>query len=79
MLPLAPKTHHVYRRHAPTKAPCPPCGTPGHRKDVLQRTVRGSAVGAIVLVQVTTAAYCARCACWKTFRTQVEGIAPKAP
>ena len=41
MFPVAPKTRHEYRRHAPKKAPCPQCGTPGHRKDVLQRTVRG--------------------------------------
>ena len=73
-----PKVHHLYRRHAPKKAPCPRCGRLGRRKDCHERTVRSIAYQAILLVHVTTAEYRARCDCCTTFRTQVEGIAPKA-
>jgi hypothetical protein len=44
-------------------APCPHCGTPGRRKAILARTVRGIAYGAILLVHATTAEYRARCGC----------------
>src|SRR5262245_22842786 len=73
-----PKVLHASRRHAPKKAPCPYCGCLGRRKKVLERTVRSIAYRAILLVHLTTAAYRARCACCTTFRTQVEGIEPKA-
>jgi transposase-like protein len=78
MFPVAPKTRHEYRRHAPQRSPCPSCGTLARRKGILRRTVRGIAYGAILLIHVTTGEYRARCGCCKTFRTQVEGIAPKA-
>jgi transposase len=78
MFPTPPKIRHVYRRHAPKHAPCPHCGAPGNRKDTLSRTVRGIAYGAILLVHVTTAEYRASCGCCTTFRTQVDGIEPKA-
>lgn len=78
MFTARPKVLHVYRRNAPRQAPCPHCGTPGRRKDFHYRTVRGIAYQAILLVEVTTAEYRARCACCTTFRTQVEGIEPKA-
>jgi hypothetical protein len=73
-----PKVLHSYRRHAPKKAPCPHCGRLGRRKDFQQRTVRSIAYQAILLVHVTTAEYRATCDCCTTFRTQVEGIEPKA-
>jgi len=69
---------HVYRRHAPKKAPCPHCGCLGRRKQCLTRTLRSLAYQAILLVHVTTAEYRASCSCCATFRTQVEGVEPKA-
>jgi hypothetical protein len=74
----APKVIHHYVRNAPHKAPCPHCHRLGHRKDTHERTVRGIAYGAILLVHVTTGEYRARCQCCATFRTQVEEIQPKA-
>src|SRR6476619_1161629 len=73
-----PKILHHSRRHAPKKAPCPHCGRPGRRKDFHQRTVRSLAYKAILLVHITTAEYRANCDCCATFRTQIEGIEPKA-
>jgi len=73
-----PKVLHSYRRHAPKKAPCPHCGHLGRRKDFHHRTVRSIAYRAILLVHVTTAEYRAHCACCTTFRTHLDGIAPKA-
>jgi transposase len=73
-----PKIRHEYRRNAPKHAPCPHCGTPGHRKDFHARTVRGIAYQAILLIHLTTAEYRATCACCTTFRTQLPDIEPKA-
>jgi hypothetical protein len=73
-----PKVLHTSRRHAPKKAPCPHCGRLGRRKDFHERTVRSLAYKAILLLHVTTAEYRATCDCCTTFRTQVEGIEPKA-
>jgi transposase-like protein len=73
-----PKVLHTNRRHAPKKAPCPHCGRLGRRKDFQERTVRSIAYQAIHIVHVTTAEYRATCDCCTTFRTQVEGIEPKA-
>jgi hypothetical protein len=73
-----PKVLHSSRRHAPKEAPCPHCGRLGRRKGFLQRTVRSIAYQAILLVQVTTAEYRARCDCCTTFCTHIEGIQPKA-
>lgn len=73
-----PKIRYQHRHHAPQHAPCPHCGTPGDRKQKLTRTVRALAYQTIVLIRVITAEYRARCACCTTFRTQVEGIEPKA-
>src|SRR5712671_1843401 len=78
MFPARPKIQHTYRRNAPKHAPCPQCGTLGHRKDTQSRTVRGIAYGAILLLHVTTGEYRATCGCCTTFRTQVDGIEPKA-
>ena len=73
-----PKIRHHYRRHAPKKAPCPQCGQRAPRKARHQRTVRSIAYQAILVLHVTTAEYRATCHCCVTFRTQIEGIAPKA-
>jgi Transposase len=83
VLPDAPEavpvpTRLQFRRHAPKNAPCPHCGQRARRKRILHRTVRSLAYHAIVQVRLTTAEYRARCGCCKTFRTQVDGIEPKA-
>jgi transposase len=78
MFPARPTVRHSSRRHAPRHAPCPHCGAPGHRKDTFTRTVRGIAYGALLLLHVTTAEYRATCGCCTTFRTQIDGIEPKA-
>jgi transposase-like protein len=44
----------------------------------LERTVRSIAYHAILLLHVTTAEYRATCSCCVTFRTQIDGIEPKA-
>lgn len=75
---VRPKVLHEHRHNAPKKAPCPCCGTLGRRKQKLHRTVRSIAYHVILIVHVTTAEYYARCDCCKTFRTQIEGIEPKA-
>ena len=73
-----PKILHAYRRNAPKTAPCPHCGQRGCRKDFHHRTVRSIAYKAVLLLHVTTAEYRATCACCTTFRTQIEGVEPKA-
>jgi hypothetical protein len=73
-----PKVIHTYRRHAPKKAPCPYCGRLGKRRDFHERTVYSIAYKAILLIHVTTGEYRATCDCCTTFRTQIEGIEPKA-
>jgi|APFre7841882724_1041349.scaffolds.fasta_scaffold50610_1 hypothetical protein len=78
MFTARPKIRHTYRRNAPQHAPCPQCGALGNRKDTHTRTVRGIAYGGILLLHVTTAEYRATCGCCTTFRTQVDGIEPKA-
>src|SRR5947209_3341103 len=78
MIPLRPQTRYEHRHNAPKQAPCPHCGTPGTRKQKLTRVVRSLAYQTILLLTVTTAEYRARCDCCTTFRTQVEGVEPKA-
>jgi transposase-like protein len=78
MLPLRIKTRYENRCNAPKHAPCPSCGSPGVRKQKLTRTVRSLAYPCVLLVRVTTAEYRATCRCCATFRTQVDGIEPKA-
>src|ERR1700689_5750252 len=73
-----PKVLHVYRRNAPRYAPCPHCGQLGRRKDFHYRTVRSIAYKSVLLLHVTTAEYRATCDCSCTFRTQIEGVQPKA-
>ena len=73
-----PKVSHRYVRNAPKKAPCPRCAKLGRRKDTRERTVLDIAYGCVLKVHITTGEYRARCSCCSTFRTQIDGIAPKA-
>lgn len=63
---------------APKTFPCPHCGKKGRRKAVHTRRVRDIAYHAIVWLEITVGEYRARCSCCKTFRSQVEGIEPRA-
>lgn len=63
---------------APKKAPCPKCGRRGLRKRSLTRTVRTVAYKAIAVLEITYGEYAARCDCCTTFRTNPEGVLPKA-
>ena len=78
MVPLKLKTRYEHRHNAPKQAPCPHCGTPGTRKQKFTRIVRSLAYQTILLLKVTTAEYRTHCGCCTTFRTQVEGVEPKA-
>ena len=59
-------------------APCPHCGQPGRRKRTLTRTVRTVAYKAVAVLEITYGEYQARCDCCTTFRTNPEGVLPKA-
>lgn len=63
---------------APKKAPCPTCGERGRRKRTLTRTVRTVAYKAIAVLEITYGEYAARCDCRTTFRTNPDGVLPKA-
>lgn len=66
------------RRCAPKFFPCAHCGRKGRRFTTHTRRVRDIAYGAIHIIQLTIGEYRARCSCCKTFRSQVEGIEPRA-
>jgi|SRR5579864_167503 len=63
---------------APKKAPCPQCGKHGRRKRKLTRTVRTVVYKTIAFLEVTYGEYQAKCDCCTTFRTNPEGVLPKA-
>jgi transposase-like protein len=63
---------------APKTAPCPKCGRKGRLKRRIKRKVRSIAYKEIVFLEVTYGEYKARCKCCTTFRTNPEGILPKA-
>ncbi|MBA4188388.1 MAG: hypothetical protein C0467_10325 [Planctomycetaceae bacterium] len=63
---------------APLTFPCPTCGTLGHRKDTHTRRVRDIAFGQIAYIELIVGEYRAACDCYKTFRSQVPGIEPRA-
>ncbi len=63
---------------APRKAPCPRCGKRGRRKCVFTRRVRTVAYKAVAYLEITYGEYAAKCSCCKTFRTNPEGVLPKA-
>jgi hypothetical protein len=73
-----PQVRVERHRCAPQRFPCPDCGVPGRRKDVHTRTVRCLAYREILLVELTVGEYRACCGCRKTFRSQAEGILPRA-
>lgn len=74
----APRVRVLQQRCAPKTFPCPQCGTPGRRKDTHTRLVRDIALGEVVIIELTVGEYRAACACCKTFRSQIEGIEPRA-
>jgi Transposase len=78
MEPVQPRVRVVPRRCAPRRYPCPRCGVPGRRKDTHTRRVRCLAYREILILELTTGEYRARCSCCTTFRSQVEGIEPRA-
>jgi hypothetical protein len=63
---------------APMKAPCPQCGKHGRRKRKLTRTVRTVAYKTIAFLEINYGEYQAKCDCCTTFRTNPEGVLPKA-
>jgi hypothetical protein len=73
-----PRVRVEKRRCAPRTYPCPTCGVPGRRKDTHTRRVRCLAYREVLLLELTTGEYRARCTCCQTFRSQVEGIEPRA-
>jgi len=75
---IEPTVRVEQRRCAPQTYPCPTCGVPGRRKGLHHRTVRCLAYREILLIELTIAEYRADCDCCKTFRSQVEGILPRA-
>ncbi len=75
---LQPRVRIERRRCAPESFPCPNCGVHGHRKGTHTRTVRCLAYREILLIELTTAEYRASCPCCKTFRSQLDGILPRA-
>jgi len=78
MSDLQPSVRIERRRCAPDTYPCPRCGVPGRRKQTHTRTVRCLAYRQILLIELTTAEYRAACGCCKTFRSQAEGVLPRA-
>jgi hypothetical protein len=78
MEPVQPRVRVERRQCAPRRHPCPRCGVLGRRKQVHTRTVRCLAYREVLLIELTTAEYRAGCGCCKTFRSQVEGIEPRA-
>jgi hypothetical protein len=80
MSTIEPIVRVEQRRCTPATYPCPTCGVPGRRKGQAEfhRTVRCLAYREIRLIELITAEYRAHCSCCKTFRSQVEGILPRA-
>src|SRR5437667_384209 len=75
---VQPRVRVVQQRCAPKTFPCPHCGKPAPRKDTHTRPVRDLAFGEIVIIELTVGEYRARCSCCKTFRSQFDGIEPRA-
>jgi transposase-like protein len=73
-----PHVRTIPLRCAPSQAPCPTCGKPGKRKDVLRRQVRTIAYKQVVYLDITYGEYRARCDCCTTFRTTPPGVQPRA-
>jgi hypothetical protein len=75
---IEPRVRVVKRQCAPATFPCPHCGKRGRLKQTHTRPVRDIAYGEILMVELTVGEYRAGCSCCKTFRSQVEGIEPRA-
>ena len=75
---VQPRVRAVKRRCAPKTYPCPSCGKRGRRKQTHTRPVRDLAYGEILILEITVGEYRARCSCCKTFRSQVDGVEPRA-
>jgi hypothetical protein len=75
---VQPRIRAVKRRCAPQTYPCPHCGRRGRRKQTHTRPVRDIAYGEILILEITVGEYRACCSCCKTFRSQVEGVEPRA-
>ena len=75
---IEPRVRVVKRPCAPATFPCPHCGKRGRLKQTHTRPVRDIAYGEILMVELTVGEYRAGCSCCKTFRSQVEGIDPRA-
>ena len=73
-----PHVRTIPLKCAPSQAPCPTCGKPGKRKDILHRQVRTIAYKQIVYLDITYGEYRARCDCCTTFRTTPPGVEPRA-
>jgi hypothetical protein len=74
----AARVRILQRSCAPKSFPCPHCGTHGRRKDTHTRPIRDIAFREIVIIELTVGEYRAACDCCKTFRSQVDGIEPRA-
>jgi hypothetical protein len=75
---VQPPVRVLRRRCTPKTYPCPHCGTPGRRCTTHTRRVRDIAFREIRLLEITVGEYRARCSCCKTFRSQIDGIEPRA-
>jgi hypothetical protein len=75
---IQPRVRVLQRRCAPKTYPCPRCGKHGRRKQTHTRRVRDIAYREILILQITVGEYRARCSCCKTFRSQIEGVEPRA-
>jgi hypothetical protein len=74
----AARVRIVHRSRAPKTYPCPQCGKRSRRKGTHTRRVRDIAYGQVVVIELTLGEYRAACTCCKTFRSQVQGIEPRA-
>jgi hypothetical protein len=75
---LQPRVRVVRQQCAPKTYPCPRCGKPGRRKQVHTRRIRDIAYREILILEIDVGEYRARCSCCKTFRSQVQGVEPRA-
>src|SRR6266849_2994671 len=75
---VQPRVRVERRQCAPKSYPCPRCGKRGRRKQTHTRRVRDIAYRKTLILEITVGEYRARCGCCKTFRSQVEGVEPRA-
>jgi hypothetical protein len=75
---IHPRVRVVRKRCARKTHPCPQCGKLGRRKDTHTRRIRDIAFGEIAIIELTVGEYRADCSCCKTFRSQVNGVEPRA-